>query len=464
MNVTTRKPSNSTFYFTNTSISENVCELLELALDETDFEISRSAMKILYCKNAQILEAISESNYLSHNALKYLSGSDEITDLQISKLAEITEICVSTLPEYIEYYSYITKFLKFTENENVTMTILNLLENNDDLITIHLYFDTIGFVSKVIKHIIDLRVCQIQGRRLGNLFLILKKCFMNEKLSEKCQSPSIIEIITDINSDDDPFVLKQQWELIYEMSNLPCFEKNDENLIEYAISFISIDSLDFFYEYQVFAMDFLTKIFQQENSNSNHCAGDKDTQYRKISHNTNGSLSIIDFEFLCNILKNVFKKFPNHTIALSSAVNLVISMLNCQESFEIAYRTFIPFFIKCIDDQNDNNFTSNSDSASENTEVNDVSQFIKDNHKLKITERLLKTYAINAIKKIIELGDSNEIVFEKIENDDDFVKVCNDTVFNYDKIRIKNYGGKSKNLRLLSFRNMPTIKIPKTVE
>lgn len=383
-------------------------ELLSLALSESDLDSSNLVMSLLYCKNSILLEAAAESNFFQENSSFYLS--EEATDIQISKFAELTEMCIIYSSDVDEYFSYIPNFLNFTSNDTVTLTILKLLENDDDFTFVQLSMKTNNFVEEVVNNIVDLRKCLIGGNRLGNLYKILVKCFKNDILNKVCQCPSVAEVALDVHDEDETCVLNPQWNLIYELCISPSF-KDHTTMIEYALSIIIPDDYEMYNEYNVFAIDFISKSFEIRPSET-----------RKI-----------DILLLSNVIVSIFKSFPDHTIALSSVVHLLIVLLSINDTFDVVYDTVVPFLIKCIEEEN---------------------------------QKILCAFAINAIKKIVNLGDSDDYIFlsDKFENDDDFVNICNSKIYQYEKKKMKSYGGNSRMINHVSFDDIVPLKIPQTVE
>lgn len=390
------------------SLSMHMYEILSYALSDSDIELSNLFMGLFYCRNPILLEAAAETNFFSENSSAYLS--DDASDLQLSKFAELTEMCIIYSTDVNEYFSYIPKFLDFTYNDIVTLTILNLLKNEDDFTFVQLSMKSNNFVKKVVNKITDLRKCQIGGNRLGNLYRILVKCFQNDVLNKSCQCPSVIEVALDIHDDDQTCVLNPQWNLICEMCTSPSF-KDHTTMIEYALSIIIPDDYEMFNEFNVFAIDFIAKSLEN-----------KPLEVKNI-----------DVCLLSNTIVSIFKAFPNHAIALTSVVNLIIVLLSIEDSFDIVYNTVIPFLIKCIEKED---------------------------------QKILCIYAINAIQKIVNLGESIDLMFlsDKFENDDDFVNICNSKIYNYEKKKRKSYGGNYRIIDQDSFDEVIPLKIPQTVE
>ena len=405
---------------------------------DNDQNLSRLAMSIFYTKNISILEAIAESNMVEMFSKKILSNADmndEISYRQVSRLAEIAELCISTLPEYIESFSFVTKLLKYCDNDIVTLSILNLLENDEELITIHLFFETSSFVSKIIKNIQDLKASNVHGYRLSNLYKILLKCLKNEQLSKECLTPSVLKVVGDFDENDEACVLKQQWELIFEislMSNFLFDASEYDSICEKALLAIEPKSDSFYYEYQVFALDFIMNAIKDQRMSQGGFGANLKKILKPIDTHFN-----ISYPPLCNLIKRIFKQYPNHTLALTSAVDAVIVLFNVNSSekqaFNAIYSTFIPFFLNIVTDMKDEN-------------------------------KILRIFAINAIKKVVNLGEINDVVSDKIENDDNFVGICNSTIYEFEKLKMKSYGGFHKKYDKIKLQGVPSLKIPQTVD
>lgn len=396
------------FFFLTFSLSKHINDLLSLALSDSDIGFANLVMDLFYCKCSALLEAAAESNFFVENESFYLS--DEASYLQISKFAELTEICVTYASDINESFSYIPKLLNFTEYDTVTLSIISLLDNDDNFNYFHLVMKSNNFVKQVVNNIVDLRKCQIGGNKLGNLYKILLKCAKNEILAKSCNCPSVIEVALDVHDDDETCVLNSQWNLIYELCIWPCF-KDHSSMVEYAISIIIPDEYELYNEYNVVAIDFISRTLESYPSEAKN----------------------VDFSLLSNIIISIFKYFPNHTIALTSAVHLLIVMLSLEEAIDIVYDTVVPFLIKCVEDDN---------------------------------QKILRVFSISGIKKIVNLGDTidNLALSDKFENDDDFVNICNTKILQYENIKKRAYGDANSIYDHVSFNEMPPLKIPQTVE
>lgn len=361
-------------------------------------------MNIFYAKNYSIIDAAVESNYLQFNAPKILSENTSYS--QLTRFAELTQLCATFSCEYIETFSYIIQFLPFAEYDLITSTILELLENNDDLLFIQQVLKCNKFVQQVVDNINDLRQCEIQGNRLGNLYRILLKCSQNEFLSKSCSNPQIIAVALDFPEDEDIDVLNPKWALICELYSLNYLSDYLATL-EFSFSVIQSISNESYHEYQVNAINFISQVIE----------------------NNPKVIQKIDCPYLANTIISLFRQFPNHSILLSALVRLIGILLFLKEAIDVIFEPIVTFLLECLN--------------------------IED-------EKIQRTFAIRVITKIINLSHKDDYLSEKCYNNDKFVDIWHGFIYDYEKVRTKRYGYEIKTLNHIHF---PTaFEVPQIVE
>ena len=310
-------------------------------------------------------------------------NSDYENERSFGSFIEIMEVLLCVNPEMVsESFYFFKDLIDFAGIYNVDLMMKNLLSNNEELISLHLYLKDNGFVKNIVKKIKNYRESGISDTRLGYLFYYLTLCSKNDYLAEQCLLPSSLSVILDFKNDDTNEVISKQWELISEL-NL----NNLDNLIEIlenAIALIEYSN-ECFFSYDEHIINFISKTLKFN---------------PKLFQR-------INVDFLCCCIKKKILKNQNNTIAFKTINNLVLIGIRCKETQSTFINSFINFYIKIF---------------------------------LKTDNRISHSFSYNLLLKVSETCEYDWQLNEILQKEEKYNKVIRNDIQNVSSIMHKSYG------------------------
>ena len=283
-------------------------EFVDILLNSYDKNLQKNAMKLLRSGNKRIIEAVANSQAI----LKFGDNLSEDSDL--NRFPAVIEICLSECPHNIsETFAFLPRMWIFAKHSSVNYMFEKLLQPLDNLSPIHYYLKMYGFPNYIAKKALKSKDTELKY----SLFKILIFCLQNPILENCSVSGATIDLIQESISSPDHNLRSIAWKFADESLIL---QDNDEvygdMLLDDCIDTITDLNTEntvqnymkgkIYYEYQVAALVFLTKLI---NIRPLIC-------------------SKIDGEYLILSLTRILEQFPNHSIALSTVFDFIKTALD----------------------------------------------------------------------------------------------------------------------------------------
>lgn len=275
---------------------KNIEKLTEISLRDKLNNITINAFKIIGAENQTINDAILESKALNAIANKILIPGAKIQ--QISFLANIIQTLFSKQPKKtIDQCDFLNRFLLFGDNDTVCTLYFDIFKSKDPAKS-----EIINFIEEVIPNAIINAIKtteDINSSSMAGVYRIFAGLLKFSDTKQKLQTQSIVQDAYLSQYPSSKYVLNMYWDSLILLMDEKIYDLFLP-LIERALS--SLSSIEnMFFPFHSSCFRFLCQISQCTNAHE---------QLKGISQ----------------YIINVYKQFPNHTIALHSAEKLALAI------------------------------------------------------------------------------------------------------------------------------------------
>jgi hypothetical protein len=368
------------------SLSNHITDVLQLAVFGTDQRLALMALVLLQSDNPKIVAAAVESTFFEVYEPQILTIDADHSDRRISVFASLTDTCLSLIPvDLMCSFPFFCRFLCFTDNCAVRLTIIHLLQYNEEFKPLYAQLRDMHFTAKLVRQIKECQVAQVDGDRLSSLFEILVHCLRNRKLRESCLDPIVIAVVTDIALDKSADVLNWQWEALSELG-ASLYTTDQERCLQLAVGVVAgALSADRLAPFCVSAIDFISKLvrFAPE------------------------AMATADVPALARTVAGICTRFPNHGIGVRAVMNLVIAAVRKHGTSEAFFAVFAPACPRVLANR----------------------------------ANPLRPFAMSGMRRIMDLAEGDPALEERLARHRDFVE-CVPAVRAFEDALEHEYGGK----------------------
>ena len=366
-------------------ISNRVYELLDIAVNGSDVELSGRALAVLAGPNTSILATASESLFFQKNFAEILASGGDHDDRRVSAFATAVGLCLGAYPGDLQVsFSFFSRFLEFCDNVSVLLMFKDLLVYSDKLRPLYSQLKALKFVDRVALQISELRAEEVGGAQLSALYEVAGFCAGNYRLRKCCLEPVVIQAFVEMSVQDGIEVMNAQWGLL---SELCCEEVAGE--LEEVFEKAACRLGDAMHPYVASAMDFCARMIR-----------------------INGAVfdSVNAKVFLRNV-KRACCKNSQCSIALKSASRLILAGMEALKTREQFARAFLGFIAEAVRNKE---------------------------------ERIVYAHMIDVARKVGQMAEDDEDLASLCFGNESFASVYRTEVVQYGDILERDYGGFSR--------------------
>lgn len=314
------------FIFSNTSFVKNINSLLDIALRNDNSIIAQNAFNIFATENRRFILSLLRQEDLNTKFKQILTNFPGYVTL--SRLSSILIICFNVCPArsllQLEILEYLFPYCSYQPVLNVFCNLINMNDSEGKFLE---YISSQDFVSKLLDQIRNSpsTIGSNQEKVIGQ-FLLLRTFCMCPQIKNFLKTKEIIKIIIRSFDDPDILILNAQWSIILDLTDETIYEAFS-CIVPQAINSI-MQSSNRFSKYQLFCVDFLTKLLQISND--------------PLFINSFQSLAI------CQMTKSLLMSFPNHSILHIHVAKLLKMMISKNELMEYIISEMIPFLSELL--------------------------------------------------------------------------------------------------------------------
>jgi len=275
--------------------------------------MSNNAIDIFKSNNREIIRSLSFSDLFLQKIQDILKESQPNPRL-IPVIPTLVELCISNFPELIDRFSFILDLLSLSNHLCICYMFEKIVQNSEILIPFQIWLKNEGLVERICLLLAN---DSIEESLCVNLFQILIQCSENIIFEPEFCRHSVLNAILKTPSNNSQCCLNLQWKLI----GMVFSEDNQSILIESLskeILMIIQPSGLFYYQYQVYALDVLKKIY------------------------FDSSTQITEQKSLFSLLLLVIQTYPNHSIAHDAVLGFFLEFSSKTSDHQVIKEDIIP--------------------------------------------------------------------------------------------------------------------------
>lgn len=286
-------------------------------MNSSDKNLRNGAFKALQYGNKSILRTVADSPIVQN------SGKGNVTEENVDNLAIIIETALSTFPELIRtQFKFIPSLIKYINHSSIEYMFQSLLSSEERLLPIHNFLKFIEFPKYV-----AFTAMKAEGEEKLLLMKLLQNCIENRVLMSSSVGSDAISLIKSCISSDNNEYRKFSFKFLYQAVIIDDYDEEIARLfIPDAIDAFSCTLGDYYYEYQVMAIKFLSRLIE----------------LRPVT-----TISL-ESDNVVQSLSEIFVKFNSHSFALSAVFEMIYKTIDDALFRQSIFNIFLPLVLNAI--------------------------------------------------------------------------------------------------------------------